>query len=304
MMDFQILWKQIRILEIYIIKLEKNKKMQSKIILFYLIATFLSCAQGKDKKINNNSIQNIEKKELQTILDSSKVNGVILIFDFQQKKYYSNNFLKAKESVLPASTFKIPNSIIGLEIGILRDEQTVFKWNENKRAFSIWEKDLSLKEAFQKSCVPCYQELARKIGTKRMNKNLKKLKFGKMDVNSENIGNFWLIGNSKISPFQQIDFLNRFYNKQLPISNQTRETLKEIMRIEQNDNYVLSGKTGLTISEKKETGWFVGYIEKEEKTFYFATKIIPNENDMQRNKFSSLRKEVTISALKELKIIE
>ena len=279
-------------------------EMQSKIILFCLIATFLSCTQEKDKKGNNNSIQNIEKKELQTILDSSKVNGVILIFDFQQNKYYSNNFLKAKDSVLPASTFKIPNSIIGLETGILRDEQTVFKWNGNKRAFSIWEKDLSLKEAFQKSCVPCYQELARKIGTKRMNKNLKKLKFGEMDVNNENIDNFWLIGNSKITPFQQIDFLNRLYNKQLPISNQTSETLKEIMRIEQNDNYVLSGKTGLVIGEKKETGWFVGYIEKGEKIFYFATKIIPNENDMQRNKFSSLRKEVTISALKKLKIIE
>jgi len=279
-------------------------KMQSKIIFFCLIATFLSCAQGKEKKINNNSIQNIEKKELQTILDSSKVNGVILIFDFQQKKYYSNNFLKAKNSVLPASTFKIPNSIIGLETGILKDEQTVFKWDGNKRAFSIWEKDLSLKEAFQKSCVPCYQELARKIGAKRMNNNLEKLKFGKMDVNNENIDNFWLTGNSKINPFQQIDFLNRLYNKQLPISNQTSETLKKIMRIEQNDNYILSGKTGLAISEEKETGWFVGYIEKGEKTFYFATKIIPNEDDMQRNKFSSLRKEVTISALKELKIIE
>ena len=142
--------------------------MQSKIILLCLILTSLSCVQGKDNK-NNNSVQNIEKRELQAILDSSKVNGVILIFEYQQNKYYSNNFLKAKDGVLPASTFKISNSIIGLETGILKNEQTVFKWDGNERAFSIWKKDLSLKEAFQKSCVPCYQELARKIGIKRMN---------------------------------------------------------------------------------------------------------------------------------------
>jgi beta-lactamase class D len=275
--------------------------MKPKILILVLIANFLSCAQEKKK---NDSVQNIEQRKLQTILDFAKVNGVILIFDYQQNKYYSNDFLKAKDSVLPASTFKIPNSIIGLETGILKNQQTVFKWNGNERAFSIWEKDLSLKEAFQKSCVPCYQELALKIGTKRMIESLKKLKFGKMDVNNENIDTFWLIGKSKINPFQQIDFLNRLYNKQLQISKQTNETIRKIMIIEQNKNYVLSGKTGLTISAKKETGWFVGYIEKEEKTFYFATKIISNENDMQRNKFSSLRKEVTILALKKLKIIE
>ena len=71
-----------------------------------------------------------------------------------------------------------------------------------------------------------------------------------------------MIGKSKINPFQQIDFLNRLYKKQLPISKQTNETVRNILRIEQNENYILSGKTGLATSTEKNIGWFVGYIER------------------------------------------
>ena len=120
----------------------------------------------------------------------------------------------------------------------------------------------------------------------------------------ENIDTFWLTGNAKINAFQQIDFLHRLYNKQLPISKETNQTIRDILQIEQNQNYILSGKTGLAIRTQKYIGWFVGYIEKGEEITYFATKISPNQNDMPRNKFAALRKEITISALKELGIIE
>ncbi len=173
-----------------------------------------------------------------------------------------------------------------------------------KRAFSIWEKDLTLKEAFQKSCVPCYQELAKKIGTKRMRKYLNKLNFGEMKVNYETIDSFWLKGQSKINSFQQIDFLKRLYNKELDISKSTNETVINILKIRENSNFILSGKTGLGINRNENIGWFVGFIQKGKKIYYFATKISPNKLNMPQNEFSSIRKIVTFSALRELKIIE
>lgn len=261
-----------------------------------------SCVQGKTKK--SFSINKIENKHLQVILDSSKVDGVILIYDYQKNKFYSNNFLKAKEAALPASTFKIPNSIIGLETGVIKEKETIFKWDAKKRALSIWEKDLNLKEAFQKSCVPCYQEVARNIGAQKMNNYLKKLKFGKMDVNDKNIDTFWLIGKSKISPFQQIDFLSRLYNKQLGVSESTNKAIRDIMIIKKGKNYTLSAKTGLSIRTKKIVAWFVGFIEKKGNIFFFATKISPKSSDMSMREFSPIRKRITISALKKLKIIE
>ncbi len=242
--------------------------------VFFLTFITFSCSQ-KEKNIRSKSVVNIEKQEFQEILDSKNVKGTILIYNKQKNEFYSNNFKEAKHGVIPASTFKIPHSIIGLELGIIKDENTVFKWDGKERAYSIWEKDLILRDAFQKYCVPCYQELAHNIGAIIMKENIQKLKFGAMDVNNENIDNFWLMGKSKITPFQQIDFLTRFYEKKLPVSSTTTKIVKNIMKIETTENYILSGKTGLAVFEENAVGWFVGYVEKGGNIFYFATKISP-----------------------------
>ena len=165
-----------------------------KIYYFLLIAMiFYSCSENKKKKIDKKEINkrnHIVNLEFQSIIDSAKVNGSVLIYDSQKDIYYSNNFTWASKEKLPASTFKIPNSIIALEIGIVENDSTLFKWNGKKRFLKIWEQDLILRDAFHFSCVPCYQELARKIGEKNMNKYLAKLEYGNMKVDSTNIDVF------------------------------------------------------------------------------------------------------------------
>lgn len=264
-------------------------------IVAFLLIILSSCSK-KQKEGNK-----VVVKSFQAILDSANVSGTILVFDTEKNTYYSNDFKEAKSAYLPASTFKIPNSIIGLEEGILKNENSVFKWNGEQRFLDSWEKDLTLKEAFQKSCVPCYQELARKIGVKKMNNQLKKLKFGKMDVHKNTIDNFWLVGKSQISPMEQINFLRRFYNEQLPIKIATFKIVKSILKITSTNNYILSGKTGLAVTEKIEVGWFVGYVEIGKNIVYFATKI-KNIKEIDRSKFIEVRKKVTDLALKKLKI--
>lgn len=102
-----------------------------------------------------------------------------------------------KTEKLPASTFKIPNSIIAVELGIIENDTTILKWNGEQRKMDIWEKDLSFKDAFRISCVPCYQEIARKIGTIKMKEYLEKFEYKNMIFDSLTIDNFWLEGNSK-----------------------------------------------------------------------------------------------------------
>ncbi len=270
--------------------------MNYNIIISLALLIFVSC-----ENIQNKDPINKESQLLQSLLDKSAVYGTILIYDSNKNIYYSNNFNEAKRSSIPASTYKIPHTIIGLETGELKDEKTVFKWNGEKRNFKIWEQDLTLKQAFQKSCVPCYQELARRIGAKRMKAYLEKLSFGRMCFNDKTIDNFWLTGKSEINPLEQIDFLKRLYNKKLNISESTHKTIKNILIIEEKKNYSLSGKTGFA----NNIGWFVGYLEKEENTFYFATRISQQEaNNMSTKKFLSIRKSVTIEALQNLGIIK
>lgn len=274
-------------------------------ICLFSILTFSCNSSKKENKNNANLASQSIRPELQTILDSVNLDGVILIYDKKANIYYSNDFSKSREGYLPASTFKIPNSIIGLELKILENDQTVFKWDGTDRFLPVWEQDLTLKEAFQTSCVPCYQELAREIGIKRMKEYIEKLKFGEMYMTEKSIDNFWLIGSSKINTFQQIDFLKRLNEEQLPISKSTCKTVKSIMEIESKEDYSLSGKTGLSVvSGKKDIGWFVGYVKKKGNVYYFATKISPKTDDMLRSDFTPLRQKVSIMALRKMKMIE
>jgi beta-lactamase class D len=268
-----------------------------------MVIFFFACTDkntSSDKKEDKATEREVEVLKFQEIIDSAHVNGSILIYDFKYDKYYSNDFEWAKKGRLPASTFKITNSIIALETNVVENDSTLFKWNGEKRSFKSWEQDLILKDAFHFSCVPCYQEIARNIGVKKMNKHLAKLAYGNMQVDSSNIDLFWLEGESKISQFEQIDFLKRLYKSELPISKRTEKIMKRMLVIEENEKHKLSGKTGWSIRNGNNNGWFVGYLETQKKIYFFASNIEPKP-DFNMGKFAVTRKTITFKALNELK---
>jgi beta-lactamase class D len=234
--------------------------------------------------------------EIDEILKQFDVTGAVLIYDPETIRYFSNNFDWSKTGCSPASTFKITNSIIALETGVVDNDSSVFQWDGEPRRWEKWEKDLTLKEAFQVSCVPCYQEVARKVGTDRMKSYLAKLNYPGMVFDTTTIDNFWLEGDSKITQFEQIDFLERFYNSQLPISEKTKRVMKNIMVIEQTNEYTLSGKSGWTFRGEMNVGWLVGYYEIKNKVYFFATNIEKVEATMED--FPAVRIGVTMEALK------
>ncbi|CAM1343036.1 class D beta-lactamase [Tenacibaculum amylolyticum] len=275
----------------------------------YTILVLILCSSctGKKSAANPKIDKVIDREivvpEFQTIIDSANVKGAILMYDLKDNTFYSNDFAWIKKGKLPASTFKITNSIIALELGIVENDSTIFKWNGERRRLKIWEQDLMLKEAFHFSCVPCYQEVARKIGPERMSKHLDKLVYGNINVDSTNIDMFWLEGTSRISQLQQIDFLKRFYQSELPISKRTELIMKRMMVIEDTNNYILRGKTGWSIRNGKNNGWFVGYVETQNNTYFFATNIVPKK-EFNMSMFPLIRKKITMKALKTMKIIK
>jgi len=270
-------------------------------IAFLLI---LLISFSANSQIKNGENEEILVPEFNKILDSLKVKGAILIYNVSNKTYYSNDFSWAKTGFIPASTFKIPNSIIALETGVIKNESIVFKWNGEKRWSKKWEQDLTFKEAFQVSCVPCYQEVARKIGVERMKNYLKKINYQKMIFDSTTIDNFWLEGESKISQVQQIEFLKRFYFSELPISKRTESIVKNIMKIEETNDYSLSGKTGLSVKDGQDNGWFVGYFEENKKVYFFAVNVEPIKKELTRDAFLPARINAAKEAFKKLKILK
>ncbi|MFZ4521625.1 MAG: class D beta-lactamase [Bacteroidales bacterium] len=238
---------------------------------------------------------------LKSIFDKSGMTGTILIFDPANGRSFGHNPDRWDSGYLPASTFKIANSLIGLETGII-DTGYIFKWNGEKRRLPQWEKDLSLREAFRVSCVPCYQEVARKIGLDRMNTFLKKTGYPGMDVHSDNIDRFWLEGNSRITPRQQVAFLQQLHDGNLPIGKPVMQAVKSIMINEATPEYTLSGKTGWAIRNGNNYGWFVGWIETKGNIYYIATLVEP-ENQEKTDDFTAARKVITMEVLKYLGII-
>ncbi|TVZ15502.1 class D beta-lactamase [Maribacter sp. MAR_2009_72] len=278
--------------------------MRTTTIAVFLIL-FISCKENKGTNTLNKEQavnKNILKQEFQSIIDSSDVKGSILIYDLNKDIYYSNDFEWANNGNLPASTFKIANSIIGLETGVIENDSVIFKWDGKKKWLKNWEQDLILRDAFQFSCVHCYQEVARKIGSQRMNDYASKLNYGNLEIDSTNIDKFWLEGESRISQMQQIDFLKRFYNFELPISKRTERIMRNIMLIEETDQYKLSGKSGLSNNNGEYNGWFVGFVEFKNNTYLFATNLEPKK-EFDFDTFIKKRLDLTLLGLRKLNVL-
>lgn len=242
-----------------------------------LLALVISCAQGS--KLPNTYTRSKEpvkfqKIDLHDLIGAKNLEGQVLIYDESSNQYTSSDFEMAKNAYIPASTFKIPNSIIGLETGTI-DENYIFRYGpERESDREMWNKDMGLREAFQVSCVPCYRELARKIGVKKMIAGLDSMDYPGMDITDKNIDMFWLKGESGISSLQQVDFLRRMMTKQFNLKESTRETMARVMAIDTTDQGMRYAKTGWGSYEGQDLGWYIGYIQKPKNRIFFATLII------------------------------
>lgn len=252
-----------------------------------------------DTAKNHSIPKKVKLEAIQKLLDSTQLVGSVLLFDPQEKTYYSNNFDRCDQGYLPASTYKITNSIIALETGVMESDTTLIKWNGEQRRMKVWEQDLLFKQAFHASCVPCYQEIARKIGPERMNKHLKAFNYGNMVVDSSNIDVFWLEGPSRITQNQQMDFIKRFYTEKLPIKDRTYEIMKRMIIIDEDEDQRFSGKTGWSIRDGFNVGWFVGYLEKGDNVYYVVTNVEPTP-EFNIDEFGRVRQWVSTESLKML----
>ena len=231
-----------------------------------------------------------EPPELKKIFDKYKFESSILIYDQNSNSFIAHNLKRCNEGFIPASTFKIPNTLIALETGVTTTEH-IFKWDKKKKPFSLWEKDMNIQEAFKVSNVPVYQEIAKNIGLERMKYYTRLLNYGTLQINPKNITTFWLEENSTITSFQQIYFLENLYNLKFPFSKHAMETTKKIMVSEIADNYVISSKTGTT---RGGNAWYVGYVETKDNVYYFATNISSKDKNID---LMEVRKEITKEAL-------
>ncbi len=235
-------------------------------LMVYLLC--LSCSP------NNVTIDNSLKK----YFEEQHVAGSFGILDNAQETFIIYNLSSYRDSAYsPASTFKIVNSLIGLETGRINDEKMIIPWDGIKRNRQEWNKDLTMAEAFKVSSVPYYQEVARRIGKDTMQYWLDSLhyasKYGRAIIRTH-IDSFWLDNSVKITPDEQLGLVKKLYFDQLPFQKRTQAIVKQVMLREKNTNYSLSYKTGWGIRENgNNIGWIVGWIEENYHPYFFVLHI-------------------------------
>ncbi|MEZ5524452.1 MAG: class D beta-lactamase [Pseudomonadales bacterium] len=200
------------------------------------------------------------------------VDGTLLIESLNGRVKYTHNSAKAGQAHIPASTFKIPNTLIALEEGVITDQFEVIEWDGIERAYAPWNSNQTLATAFARSCVWCYQQFAKEVGDSRYKHYLDVFGYGNKKTGAD-ITTFWLEGNLRVSPNDQIAFLRKVYWGQLPIKASNIQILKEIMLVEEKPAYKLRAKTGW----KGADGWYVGYVETENEVWFFAHHMLVND---------------------------
>lgn len=204
---------------------------------------------------------------------------------------------RSGEGKLPGSTFKIPNSLIALETGVVADpDKDVFAWDGVKRPIEAWNKDHTLRSAIAVSAVPVYQDIARRIGQERMQKYVDLFDYGNRDIGG-GIDQFWLTGNLRIDPVEQIDFVDQLRRRSLPISKRSQDLVADILPVTKVGDSVIRAKSGLLGAERGEPslGWMVGWAEKGEAHTVFALNM-----DCKEPRLISERMPLTQACLAEI----
>ena len=199
------------------------------------------------------------------------------------------------QRVSPVSTFKIVNTLTGVQTGKITDENMVIKWDGSERQFPEWNKDLTLKEAFRASSVPYFQEIAKRIGRDNMKLWVDSLQYGNKDISGP-LDSFWLNGHLKISPDEQLGLMSKLYFDQLPFQKYAQQIVRNAMLMEDNTLYKFSYATGFDM-ENDRVGWVVGWIEENRHVYFFVTLVKPSNKNTDLN---TVGLNITRGILKEL----
>lgn len=268
---------------------------------FTLLLPVTYCLFSASCSVNKAKTDNSLKK----YFDQNKVKGCFTMLNNADGEIIVYNMDLDTQRFSPASTFKIINSLVGLQTGKIPDEKMIIKWDGVKRRVDAWNKDMDMTEAFKVSSVPYYQEVARRIGRDTLQQWIDSIGYGNKNTDGP-VDSFWLNGKLKISPDEQLGLVKKLYFDQLPFRKSVQQMVRDLMMQENNTAYKLSYKTGWgfgedTAREGNSFGWVVGWIEENKHVYFFVTFVkAPDTN----TDISTVRMNITKSILKQYGFFE
>ena len=232
-------------------------------------------AYDRDHYVWKQSINSISFLSYQKLFH--RYEGSFVLFDASEEEWSIYNPELAVIRYSPDSTYKIYNALFALDRGLITPQKSERRWDGTVYPFDAWQRDQDLNSAMRDSVNWYFQDLDIEIGIRKIEQYIHTIGYGNQRLAGD-ANDYWLESSLKISPVEQVELLKRFNEKDLPFSGENLSAVKDALRIEDQGNIVLYGKTGTgRVNEKDINGWFVGFVEKGSHTYYFAVNIHADE---------------------------
>ncbi len=206
-------------------------------------------------------------------------NGCAVIYNTNENEYNFYNKELCNIQTTPCSTFKIISTLMGLQKDVINSEDSKLGYSGVNYPVSEWNSDVTLKEAFQYSCIWYYRKIIDEVGKESVQEQLDTLSYGNCDISSwegsnanslPDLNGFWLESSLKISPTEQVRVLTSIFEGKSNYSVEDIEILKHIMKADNNEDIKLYGKTGAGVHNNS---WYVGFFEVDDEIHYFAVHL-------------------------------
>ncbi len=265
-------------------------------VLLLGLAPFIStyAADGNHYKWNSSS-ENISYVDLSTYF--GEFDGSFVLYDLGNDAWSIHDIDHATQRVAPNSTYKIYAALFGLEDGVITPDNTFITWDGKNYPFDTWNTDQTLQSAMSNSVNWYFQSLNEQLGAPSVNKYIQQIKYGNENMSGD-FSSYWMESSLKISPIEQVELLTKLHNNSFSFAPENVNAVKDAICLSSSDAGTFYGKTGTgRVDGQDVNGWFIGYIETADNTYFFATNIGADSDATGGN-----ATEITMSILSDMNI--
>lgn len=241
------------------------------------VAPFLSIYASDESSYQKNfSSDNVSYADLSSYF--GEYEGSFVLYNQKSDTWNIYNKEHASLRVAPDSTYKIYNALFGLEENIITSDDSLIEWNGETYPFEAWNADQTLQSAMSSSVNWYFQTVDEQLGESKVYDYIQKIGYGNENI-SGNFSTYWMESSLKISPIEQVELLIKLENNSFGFTSENIKAVKDAICLSSSDTGTLYGKTGTgRVDGQDVNGWFIGFIETGDNTYFFAANIGANEN--------------------------
>ena len=266
------------------------------VVLLLGFTPFIStyAADGSQYQWDSSS-ENVSYVDLSTYF--GEYEGSFVLYDLKNDEWSIHDKEHATLRVAPNSTYKIYDALFGLEEGVITPENSFIAWNGESYPFEAWNADQTLQSAMNSSVNWYFQTLDEQLGASDVYSYIQEIGYGNENMSGD-FSTYWMESSLKISPIEQVELLTRLQNNSLGFAPENINAVKDAICLSASDAGTFYGKTGTgRVNGQDVNGWFIGYIETADNTYFFATNISADSDATGGN-----ATEITMSILSDMNI--